>query len=366
MPAFADALRELPELGDLYEVLDLFGDRAETHVLATVRHGAIEFPIIGVVVGATRADAPTLALIGGVHGLERIGTRVVLASMHTLAQFLAWDRVLHTALADLRVVYLPLLNPVGMWLRRRSNGNGVDIMRNAPPHPDASATPLVGGHRLSDKLPWYQGRTGATMELEARVLCEFVREWVFPARHSIVLDVHSGFGMVDRLWFPYAYTRRPFPSLAEAYALKRLLDDTLPNHVYEMEPVSRNYLVQGDIWDHLYDEHGGGRQWDKPVAIEAGQAHRLPRTPRYGGPFMPLTLELGSWLWVKKNPRQLLDVLGGFNPIRPHRLRRTLRRHLPLIEFLLRAVAAGETWTGFAPPERQRLESDAFRLWFSD
>jgi hypothetical protein len=346
MSAFPDAVRELPELGDLYEVLDLFGDRAKTQVLATVRHGGIEFPIVGVVVGASRADAPTLALIGGVHGLERIGTRVVLAGMHTLAQFLAWDQLLRAALTELRVIYVPLVNPVGMWLRRRSNGNGVDLMRNAPPHPDGSSTPLLGGQRLSSRLPWYCGRAGDPMEVEAKALCEFVREWVFPARHAIVLDVHSGFGSVDRLWFPHAYTRRPFPSLAEAYALERLLDDTLPNHVYVMEPVSRNYLVAGDLWDHLYDEHHATRRGD--------------------GAFMPLTLELGSWAWVKKNPRQLFDVLGSFNPIRPHRLRRTLRRHLPLFEFLLRAVAAGATWSGFDAHERRRLESDAFALWFSD
>lgn len=343
MGMFGGAVRELPELGEFYEVVALFGDRAQTHVLATTRCAGIEFPIHGVVVGATRADAPTLALVGGVHGLERIGTSVVLAGMHTLARFLAWDRILSGALDDLRVVFVPLLNPVGMWLRRRSNANGVDLMRNAPPHPEASATPILGGQRLSNQLPWYCGDAKAPMELEARVLCEFIREWVFPARQSIVLDVHSGFGSVDRLWFPYAYTRRPFPSLAEAWALKRLLDDTLPNHPYEMEPISRNYTVQGDLWDHLYDEH---------------------REARPSDPFMPLTLELGSWAWVKKNPRQLFDVLGGFNPMRPHRLRRTLRRHLPLIEFLLRAVAGADAWTHFDPCERQRLESEAFCLWF--
>lgn len=366
MRAFPEAVRELPELGDLFEVLDLFGDRAETHVLATVRHDGVEFPIVGVVVGATRADAPTLALTGGVHGLERIGTRVVLACMHTFAQFIAWDRLLQAALSEMRLLFVPLVNPVGMWLRRRSNGNGVDLMRNAPPHPDASSTPFVGGQRLSPRLPWFTGSPLRAMELEARTLCEVVREWVFPSSRSIVVDVHSGFGTVDRLWFPYAYTRRPFPSLAEAYALKCLLDDTLPNHVYVMEPVSRNYTVQGDLWDFLYDEHGGGRLYDRPQPVATGQAHRVPREPKYGGPFLPLTLELGSWLWVKKNPRQLFDVLGGFNPIRPHRLRRTLRRHLPLMEFLLRAVAGGEAWTHFEPPERQRLESEAFRLWFSD
>lgn len=341
MVAFADAVRELPELGDLYEVLDLFGDRATTHVLATVRQDGIEFPIVGVVVGAARADAPTLGLIGGVHGLERIGTHVVLAGMYTLARYLTWDKLLRAALDEVRVVCLPLVNPIGMWLRRRGNGNGVDLMRNAPAHPDGMGTPFLGGHRLSAKLPFYQGRAGAPMEIEAQALCELVREWVFPARHAIVLDVHSGFGSVDRLWFPHAYTRRPFPSLAEAYALQGLLDQTFPNHPYVMEPVSRNYLVAGDLWDHLYDAHGGRN-------------------------FMPLTLELGSWAWVRKNPRQLFDVLGGFNPMRPHRLRRTLRRHLPLIEFLLRAVAAGESWTAFEEHERQRLEADAFRLWFSD
>lgn len=341
--AFAEAIRELPELGDFYEVLALFGDRAKVHVLSTTRCAGIEFPIHGVVVGATRPDAPTLALVGGVHGLERIGTSVVLAGMHTLARFLAWDRILSAALDDMRVVFIPLLNPIGMWLRRRSNGNGVDLMRNAPPHPDASGTPFLGGHRISNALPWYCGAANAPMEHEGRVLCEFIHEWVFPARHAIVLDVHSGFGSVDRLWFPYAYTRRPFPSLAEAYALKRLLDDTLPHHPYVMEPVSRNYTVQGDLWDHLYDAH---------------------REIRPDDPFMPLTLELGSWAWVKKNPRQLLDVLGSFNPMRPHRVRRTLRRHLPLIEFLLRAVAGADAWTHFDPFERQRLESEAFRLWF--
>ena len=119
------------------------------------------------------------------HGLERIGTSVVLASMHTLARFLAWDRIMNAALDDLRVVFLPLLNPVGMWLRQRSNGSGVDLMRNAPPHPATTATPLLGGQRISNRLPWYCGDANAPMELEARVLCEFVREWVFPSRQSM-------------------------------------------------------------------------------------------------------------------------------------------------------------------------------------
>jgi len=345
MRAFTEAARVLPELADLFEVLEVFGDKAHAEVLATVEHDGVVFPIIGLIVGARRPEAPTLALVGGVHGLERIGTRVVLAALRTLGQFLAWDQVLSRALEDVRLIALPLVNPVGMWLHRRSNGRHIDLMRNAPGRTEGLATPLLGGHRISPWLPWFAGDVAQDgLEIEALALCDFIRRWAYPASPAIVLDVHSGFGMVDRLWFPYAYTRRPFPSLAEAYALGRLLDDTLPNHVYALEPMSRNYIVQGDLWDYLYDEQ---------------------RTSGSGGPFMPLTLELGSWLWVKKNPRQLFDVLGGFNPIRPHRLRRTLRRHLPLIEFLLRAVAGGQAWTQFEAHERQRLESEAFRQWFA-
>ena len=59
---------------------------------------------------------------------------------------------------------------------------------------------------------------------------------------------------------------------------------------------------------------------------------------------MPLTLEMGSWTWVRKNPLQGLTSLGRFNPIKPHRLRRTLRRHLPLLEFLFHAAASYRAW----------------------
>lgn len=336
------AVRALPELGDLDEILDLFGSRATCFELARVESDGVAFPITGIVVGAERADAPTLALIGGVHGLERIGTHVVLSTMHTFARYLAWDRVLTNLLHDVRLAFLPLVNPVGMALRRRSNAQGVDLMRNAPTRHEARTTPIVGGHRLTPRLPWYRGRADAAMQVEAAALCEFVRRFVVPARAAIVVDVHSGFGSVDRLWFPYAREHRPFASLAEVFALNDLLDATLPHHVYVVEPVSHQYRVQGDLWDYLYDEQ-----------------HALGRTS-----FVPLTLELGSWSWVRKNPAQLLDVLGGFNPMHPHRRRRTLRRHGPLFEFLLRAVAGHDAWTGFDEQERRRLELEAERRWY--
>jgi hypothetical protein len=100
---------------------------------------------------------------------------------------------------------------------------------------------------------------------------------------------------------PYRPVR--FPHLPEVHALKELFEQTYPTHNYVIEPQSRQYLAHGDLWDHFY-----------PACAHAdgGGAERV---------FLPLTLEMGSWLWVKKNPRQLSSPGQGlFNPRPGHRL----------------------------------------------
>ncbi len=341
--------RPLRELEQLELLLDRLASHAHVETLTKVVHRGQSFPIHGVVLGSSDRTMPTLAVVGGVHGLERIGTRVTLAYLHTLSELLGWDEVLTRALERSRLVFVPLVNPVGMLRRTRANGAGVDLMRNAPPHPDGRPSPLVGGQRFSSRLPWFMGEADAPMEPEAAALCDFVERELFDSRLAISVDVHSGFGFEDRLWFPYARTRKPFPNLAEVYALERLLDMTLPNHVYKLEPQARNYTVHGDLWDHLHDRHAGA------LAV-TGAGERV---------FLPLTLELGSWLWLRKNPRQAFHVLGGFNPMKPHRLRRTLRRHLPLFDFLHRATASPERWAFPGPDARERLAAAAFERWYA-
>ncbi|MDX2088107.1 MAG: DUF2817 domain-containing protein [Kofleriaceae bacterium] len=271
--------------------------------------------------GAATKTSPALLVVGGVHGLERIGTDVAIAFLSSLLARLTWDQVLHDALARCRVIVVPLVNPIGMLRGQRANGNGVDLMRNAPAHV-LGGTPLIGGHRLSSRLPWYMGREGAPMECEAAALVELVVRELFPAPFSIALDLHSGFGFVDRLWYPYARTRERLPDHTAMLALGRLLDDTLPNHVYRFEQTAQAYTIRGDLWDYLYDQ----------------------RRAAGPGTLLPLTLEMGSWAWVRKNPLQGLSPLGRFNPIKPHRHRRTLRRHLPLLDFLLSAAASHRAW----------------------
>jgi hypothetical protein len=319
MPSLSRAvMRGLPELRELLILADHVQGLAEVETLAEIEHGSERFPLIAIRFGPSNKNLPTLALFGGVHGLERIGTRVVLAHLRTLLETARWDRMTRTLLANTRLLLVPLVNPAGMYLQRRANGNHVDLMRNAPVEAEeVKPWQLYAGHRLSPRLPWYRGRVDAPMEVEARVICEYVRKEMFAAPVALSVDVHSGYGRVDRLWFPYARTPDPLPALPETVALKNLFDRTYPNHVYCIEPQSRQYLAHGDLWDHLYDEF---------------------RATGSNGLFLPFTLELGSWVWIKKNWSQLFSLLGIFNPHLPHRVKRTLRRHLMLFDFLHRAV----------------------------
>ncbi len=333
----------LPELDAVERLVEAFGHTVDVQVIGRAVARGRSWPIHGLSIGA-RGRVPTLCLVGGVHGVERVGTHVVLAFLATLAELARWDPMMQAHLRRVRVCAVPLVNPVGMSLHRRGNGRGVDLMRNAPVGDDALATPWVGGQRVSPLLPWYMGPADGPMEPEACALLQFVRDQVFSADPALLLDLHSGFGSVDRLWFPWARTRRPFPHVAEVHGLRRLLDRTLPNHVYRVEPIARVYTVRGDLWDHAYDEH------------RAAHPERL---------FLPLTLEMGSWAWVRKNPRQLLSLLGGFNPMREHRLRRVMRRHLPLLDFLLRAVAAPSAWAPRDDRQRRTWSADAFATYFA-
>jgi hypothetical protein len=219
-------------------------------------------------------------------------------------------------------VFVPVVNPGGMAQATRANPNGVDLMRNAPIDADDTVAFLVGGQRRSSRLPWYRGPAGAPMERESTALCGLVEHELLGRPFSVVVDCHSGFGTRDRVWFPYAHTSRPIPHLADVYAFERILDESHPHHRYIVEPQSRQYLAHGDLWDHLYR-----------------RALALPQHT-----FLPLTLEMGSWLWVKKNPRQLFSRQGIFNPLIEHRRQRVLRRHTAWLDFVMRAAQSHRRW----------------------
>ncbi|OXY83370.1 M14 family zinc carboxypeptidase [Oceanimonas doudoroffii] len=330
----------LPELRLLERLVRRGAPALRSRVLTNVQDGHWQLPVYALELGSSSATAPVLLLCGGVHGIERIGTQLLLAQLATLLQRLHWDSSLQQLLACIRIVICPLLNPVGMARGWRCNGNGIDLMRNAPLEADQPGPWPVSGHRLGPWLPWYRGRPHNPMEPEAQAMCALVQEQIATAPFSLALDCHSGFGLRDRIWFPYSGRRRLLEHAAELHVLLRLFERSHPHHPYLFEPQHHHYRTHGDLWDYLYRQH----------------------LQRGGQVFLPLTLEMGSWLWVKKNPRQLASYSGLFNPLVPHRHQRTLRRHQLLLDFLLRAVAAWRHWLPGEPARRQHQRL-AERRW---
>jgi murein tripeptide amidase MpaA len=69
--------------------------------------------------------------------------------LRSLVARLHWDEVLNRQLEQMRLVFMPLVNPLGMRRSTRANGNGVDLMRNAPLESRERVAFMVGGHRVS-------------------------------------------------------------------------------------------------------------------------------------------------------------------------------------------------------------------------
>lgn len=334
--------KPFPELEQLQSIIEKLGNRVRVEVVEEISHLDQRWPIHCLTLGSERDDVPVLAYFGGVHGLEKIGTEVLLAYLQTIGQLLDWDQEFIGRLQNLRLLFMPIVNPVGVWRGTRSNGHGVDLMRNAPIEANGK-TKIYSGHRISRALPWYRGDE-QRMELEAQALCRVVRQQLARTPLLVAVDLHSGFGIHDRLWFPYASSKQPFPSLPEAHALKSLFDRCYPHHFYKIEPMSQEYVISGDLWDYLYDEFADQQ--------------------RPGSVFMPLTLEMGSWMWLRKSPTHLFLRHGLFHPLLPHRQQRILRRHLTLFDFLSRAVLHPQAWSQLSVSQREAQRQQACQLWY--
>ena len=107
----------LPELDDLERAIDAGG----RHLDVTTSRCAGGLPVHAIALGNPARDAAGVGFFGGVHGLERIGTQVVIAWLQGLVERLRWDATLHRQLEHVRLVFMPLVNPGGMRRRTRAN-----------------------------------------------------------------------------------------------------------------------------------------------------------------------------------------------------------------------------------------------------
>lgn len=379
------------ELDTLQYLIDNHSDKLTYQVLAEIPFGHQDFPLYSVEIGKPQGICPTVLFVGGVHGVERIGAQVILAFLSSLLHRLNWDCHLQQLLTRVRLAFVPVVNPVGLFMGTRGNGNRVDLMRNAPIESSEKVSFLVGGQRISPRLPWYRGH--GEMELECAALTQYVAQLLNHSSSLVSLDAHSGFGLSDHIWFPYAHSRQYFESANYIYYLKQLFEASYPHHGhYRLAPQSQFYRTHGDIWDYAYQQHqtsnhqsvftsanlsegrlacghaGDGNIAYRNVAqgnIASGDVNRsastFPIIPPI--PFVPLTLEMGSWAWIKKNPRQIFNFAGFFNPQKTHRHHRILRRHTVLMQFLMETAYA-QVLEGITPVHAIKLTQQAKQYWY--
>ena len=333
---------KLPELEALERIIELGAGWLTSRIVCEASlPGGASYPVHVITLGNPSCEVPAVGYFGGVHGLERIGAGVVIAYLQSLVMRLQWDSTLHKQLESVRLVFMPIVNPGGMALGTRANPHGVDLMRNAPVEAREPVPFLVGGQRISSGLPWYRGPKSKPMEIENQAVCAVVTAELLSRDFSLSVDCHSGFGARDRVWFPFAHKRAPMAHLAEMHALKSIFVQSNSNHRYIIEPQSLQYLAHGDVWDYLYLQ-------------SLMQPQRV---------FLPLTLEMGSWLWVKKNPRQLFTRHGIFNPLIEHRQQRVLRQHQLLLDFLSRAACGHKLWLPSSETRAQH-HAQALQDWY--
>ncbi len=310
---------------EIKDLMTFKHDLVRSETLTEIEHNGSSYPINVFHIGSQDPTTPVFFMTGGVHGLEKIGTHVINTYLHHLFNQLKWDKTLVKQLENSRIIAMPIVNPVGMSHNTRSNGNGVDLMRNAPIESSEEFNlPLVSGHQVSPTLPWFRGNP-KKMELESEALVNFARKYLFETSVSLALDLHSGFGLKDRLWYPYASSSKRYPLYRETQNIIQLFEESYPHHIYIIEQQSDSYTVHGDLWDYMFLEHFEKNE-DKQKM------------------FIPLCLEMGSWSWLRKNPKQLFNILGLYNPIVKHRYNRVMRRHLHLLTFLSHIVCNREAW----------------------
>ena len=76
--------KNLPELVMLKRLIDEGGSHLEVAAPCSIAMDGREFPVYTIAMGNPSPDVPVLGFFGGIHGLERIGTQVLLSFLESL------------------------------------------------------------------------------------------------------------------------------------------------------------------------------------------------------------------------------------------------------------------------------------------
>lgn len=275
------------------------------------------FPIHVIEIGKTSAvKKRPVGIVAGVHGLETIGVRILLDFLQGVV---SENLLPEVQKGDLGLVVLPIVNPGGIAMKRRSNPAGVDLMRNSGMEAE-KAMPFFGGQKVSNHLPYFRGKG---LEPESRALYRFVFEYFFMPKNTImpVLDIHSGFGSIDNVWWPYAYSKRPCSETQLYQKMADYLKIRCGHSLLSYGPQSESYTTHGDLWDRFYDHYYN---------------HHL-NNPKWKSKFLPLTLEVGTWSELRQQPSRIFKKRAIFNPTSESK-QDTISRYRPFLRDLMRTA----------------------------
>lgn len=113
-----------PELRDIYRCAQSLSGVGEFSEECWLDFDGKRFPIVSFRFGSKNPNVPQIVIVGGVHGLEVIGTHVVTSYLETMIKLLKWDKNLEILLDQVQLHILPLLNPVGRPHLLVSPGHG--------------------------------------------------------------------------------------------------------------------------------------------------------------------------------------------------------------------------------------------------
>jgi len=286
------------------------------------------FPIYAIEIGTEKAiQKRPVGLVAGVHGLETVGIRILLDFLAFILHKKSHGYLPELYKGKLGLVVIPILNPGGVAQKSRSNPGGVDLMRNSGVEAEL-APPLFGGHRWSNKLPYFRGNG---LEPESRALYRFVYHYFFPIENSImpVLDLHSGFGALDHVWWPYARSKNPCLDTPIYEKMAQYLTEGKQHTRYKFGPQSETYTTHGDLWDRFYDHYT-----EKLVSPN----------PKWKSRFLPVTLEVGTWSDIKENPMKIFRKRGIFNPARENKFETIVTHRDFLRDFVLLSQSELKDW----------------------
>lgn len=101
------------ELGHIQDFAERYPELSLT-TLTRIEHQGFEMPLQRLSMGSQDPTAPCLILTGSIHGVERIGSQIILAFIKSLLKRRHWDSQLNDTLNKIQVLTVPVVNPWGV------------------------------------------------------------------------------------------------------------------------------------------------------------------------------------------------------------------------------------------------------------